>query len=336
MIQPAEPKLEYLLRTNPEIMRQEHIFMAGEEVTFGTPNDKLLRQRVLEHGARGREALKAFTAWLVRHEGYPEKSARLTTALVWDALCITWDAEHGSQPWKVLDDTRYRSGARNAFMGALRRWATYSKDADLFNELMARKGVRAKSRVVNAPKPSTITFLTAQQMNRLLKAADQFQRNPQAPWAYAIMRIVLLTGANLQGLMHVTRDQAKAALHEPMLACWTRLAVGPQAIPSVLIRPELQGLLDLPWDWGTLADVVDPVGQSPITAAARVTKTAKELYALARVPMSAGWIRDLRWTCAARYYKASKNLVGCLQILGPKMSPALIRDRLGVRTRGDE
>jgi hypothetical protein len=89
-------------------------------------------------------------------------------------------------------------------------------------------------------------------------------------------------------------------------------------------------LIELPWDWGMVVDVVEPIRKNVVAATRRIVEVANLIYEVAGIPRENTWIPRLRWTCAVRYYRATKNIVGVQQIVGPKTSFSAIKARLGI------
>jgi len=321
------PKLDFFLKTSPELLREEHAFMLGEDVQFGTPDNKLLHEKVVEHYKKGQKTLKAFKKWLIKTRGVVPKTAQNHAGRVWDALCFTFDdVLEVSQPWLVLDDMRYNYATVQNYRSALRHWANYTQDAELMTELTLRSR-RPKSMVLQPPKPGSIPY-AKKEIRKLLRNVDKLKEDPRYPWAYPILRIVILTGMMPIDVVWIDKMRLENCVTSEVLEIWSRTRKA-QKIPVELIQDEIRILLAIPWRWEIIGDLIAPTQTKTkrVTQASRaLNKRMGDVYEAAKITKERQWIHRLRLTAARQYYKKSKSLVGAGQILG-------LRDINEVRTR---
>jgi len=309
-------RLEYLLKTSPEIMHGERGFLAGEEVTFGVKDNKLLWHRLHEHAKRGQIAMEEFTAWLIRKQGINRRQAKNRAARVWDALCFTYDVEEEvSKPWLVLDDERMSWSMRLSFRAALKAWALYVEDPLLATELAIRT-LKKKTRVLENAPP--LVILTTHEVVKLLKAIDHLREDPRYPWAYPILRLLVMTGIPIRDLIWLDRATLQRSLEQGRLAVWNR-SKRRCSLPVDMLRDELQMLWQLPYRWETIQDIIAPAfsrcGRNA-RAASAIRTVMKGVYKRAKIEQPRNWLGVLRLTSAYRYYKQTKNLIAASQLMG--------------------
>lgn len=318
-------RLENLMR--PDEMTQEKAFLCGQEVTFGVPDSAKLKKRVADHYKRGQELLKDFKRWLVRHEGMTDEASCVIAARVWDAMVFTWDQEEKrSKPWELLDNDQYSWGYRLYIRASLRRWATFAKDAELLQEVLAKMRNPKKSLVRIPPKPG-IKPLSQDTIEEMLQAIDGLSGDPRIPWAYSILRMVVLGGLNLTTLVWIDRHRIERAKATGILEIWSKRS-RKQVLPISLFEPELQLLLDFPVRWKTLADLIAPSGrpsQRNSRARRKIKNVMKEVYTHIGIPMPQHWTYQLRLTAAKRYYGETNNIVAASQIIGLKDPSKLLQ-----------
>jgi len=321
------PKMDFFLKKDPSILKEERAFLMGESVQFGTPNSKKLREAVCDHYRKGQETLKGFVKWLIKTRGLQTKTAQNHTGRVWDALCFTFNEElDKSEPWKVLDDHRYNYATAQNYRSALRHWSTYTQDAELITELTLRSR-RPKSMVIQPPKPGSIPYTKAE-VKKLLRNIDKLREDPRYPWAYPILRIVILTGMSPIDIVWIDKVRLEMCFTNRTLEIWSKTRKA-QKIPVDLIEDEIKMLLAIPWRWEIVADLIAPTQSNTKRvkqASALLRSRMQEVFAKAKIHKERQWIHRLRLTAARQYYKKSKSLVAAGQILG-------LRDINEVRSR---
>lgn len=314
----SSPRMDFLLAQNPDILREQHAFMAGESVQFGKPDSKKLHVAVLEHHRKGQETLQDFRKWLIKTRGVTLSTAKNHTGRVWDALCFTFDVTASkSRVWQVLDDMRYSHATVQNYRSALKHWANYSQDAEVMTQLTLRSSRGRKSLVMQAPRASATPY-AKKDIRKLLRNVDKLKDDPRYPWAWPILRVVILTGMTPTDVVWVDKHRLETCFTANTLEIWSRTR-GSQKIPLGLIEDEIRMLLAIPWRWETLADLICPTsGKHGRTRGASLALRArmKDVFLAAKLHRDRNWVHRLRLTAARAYYKQTKSLVAAGQILG--------------------
>lgn len=316
----------FLCEQHPEIMSAGRKFILGEEYEFRNPNRVALRRLVKEHYARGQDALEDFRKWLVRHEGRREDEAARVTAVVWNALCMTYDVEEKqAKPTQLLDreDETYSYSTKTQIAHGLRFWARYKNDSKLYEETMLwlrRKPDEAPKYVLDALTESPP--YTDDEYRELLKALESFKGSPRYPWAWSCLRLVFVCGVSLVEVTQLEKGRIHQALKDGHIAM--RAAIGRyfRVVSIEPVREELQALLAFPWQWGIVADLLNPArtikdaGRRDTSSAGTLQRAAKLVFERAGVEQTYNWPARVRWSAAWQYYRRTENLVGAAQIIG--------------------
>lgn len=318
-----KPIEAFIADTHPEIIQRGSALINGELVELGKPNKHALRRLVREHYAAGQEALKGFSKWLVGvHSLTRDKAARITAA-VWNTLCMTYDVEEKrSYPTRLIarNDETYSYSSKLAIAHALRYWAIYDKDPQLYEQIIVwlrRKEPTTPQYVLD--QLNSLPPYTRAEYKRLLKALEEFKGAPRFPWAWSCLRLAFVWGAPLTEIIHLERAKIRQALRDKEILLRVGVGIHRRVIQVEYIEEEL-GLLDaFPYEWGIIADLVDPA--RTMTPDLRLSTTplgnvTKLVYQRAKVPYGKNWSTRIRWTAAWSYYKKTKSVVGAQQILG--------------------
>lgn len=319
------PLQAFLAERHPEALQRGLTLINGELVEFGTPDNKVLRRLVREHYEAGQEALHDFYTWLVRKEGTKEYHAKLVAATVWNTLCMTYSPEAGaSNPMQLIykDDHTYSYGTKINIAHALKLWAGYTKDSILYEEviLWLRKKPEVTPQYVLDSLEKSPPF-TKEEYRRLLKALEEYKGSPRYPWAWPCLRIIFVCGIQPGELMYLEKSKVLAHIEAEYIPLRTRSSGYTKLIPVKLIEEPLRTLLSFPWEWGVVADIVQPnrserpkqiIGHMPLST------ILSKMFKRAKVEYAGNWHARMRWSAAWQYYQKTKNLVGAGQILGMK------------------
>lgn len=322
---------EWLVDTHPDLLDRGKCFLQGQEVGFGTINNQRLHRAVREHHAAGQEAMADFIKWLIRHEGLRETAAKTNAAEVWNALCITWNAQEGlSHPEALFESPAYSKATLDRLQGFLRRWARYSKDPFLSSTIEGIRGQVKKGQVVTSAESMRIEPYTIGEIDAVLEATEKLRGDPRWPWGWPVIRMIILGGARISELQIVTRSAVAQALSSGSIFLWTPNR-GTRALPVDLIREELEALLAWPWSWGGIADIIAPHSASKESATGRlIWKLGKHVFEMAGVECHPRlWTHMCRWAAALRYYEITGCLVGATHLLGSRY-PMLVEAKLKV------
>jgi len=302
---------------NRGILEEGNSFIHGETVEFGKVNNKELREQILAHHRKGQEALKSFNKWMIRKRSLSEPTARRHVARVWDSLVFTYDSEKDKcEPWKIIDDARYNYPMKQAYRAALRYWAMFTEDSELFTELSLRT-MKKQSKVKDRPKPAT-EKLDKKDLKRLLKAVDRLKADPRYPWAYTVLRILILTGVPMNDLLWVNKQRIMSGLANGTLTVYGK-AKRQYHVPITFIEDDLKDLGKIPWMWDKIMDLISPTfpfNRRYLVSIRRINQVMATVYTRAKLPKIKQWNYQLRLTAAANFYAKHKNLVAAAQILG--------------------
>jgi len=321
-----KPLEHFLCELHPEIMAVGKKFILGSEIEFRNPDRKALHKLVREHYANGQDALGGFRKWLVRHEGRDEIGAARMVAIVWNALCMTYDIDKKeAEPTKLLDqhDETYAYSAKSQIAQGLRFWARYRNDSKLYETTIAwlrRKPDEVPKYVLDALKESPP--YTDDEYRELLKALEGFRGSPRYPWAWSCLRLVFVCGVSLVEVAHLEKGRIYQALQVGHISM--RAATGKyfRVVAIEPVREELKVLLAFPWEWGIIADLLSPARTSRNTdrgnaaATEPLRRVSERVFAHAGVEQTHNWPARVRWCAAWQYYRKTENLVGASQILG--------------------
>jgi len=320
------PLEHFLAERHPEVMTAGKTFILGDEYEFRNPDRKALRKLVKAHYAAGQSALKGFRRWLTRTEGKPDGEAAKIAATVWNTLCMTYDVEtQKASPMKLLDrdNDTYSYSTKTVIVHGLRFWARYNDDSQLQEATLLwlrRKPETAPQYVLDALEESPP--YTNEEYRELLKALESFKGAPRFPWAWSCLRIVLVCGVSLREVAHLERARITQALNDGHIKI--RAASGKffRVVSIEPIREELKMLLAFPWEWGIIADLLNPARTlaSPergnAVAIAPLRQVSKLVFKRAGVEQTNNWPARVRWSAGWQYYRRTNNLVGTAQILG--------------------
>lgn len=310
------PVVQFLIDANPDVYTSTHDVCLDNcgTASTGEIDRGVLLQLVRQHYAKGQDVLENFRKWLIRTEGETETSARKHVAAVWNALCITYDKATGKSDLpRLLDpsDSTYKYATKATIKGSLRRWATYSKDSALMERLLLIDAARPRR------EPQYVLHALAQnkpygdsEYKRLLKALEEYKGTPVAPWGYPLMKIILTYGMPIGLLRHLTKGDIALALQRGVLMLRRSKRVKTLLVEP--IREALELLASFQWEWGTVAQLVNP--RSPNYFAPFLAFT-RQVFHRAKVPIDRHWQYRMKLTAAWRYYKKTKDIVGTSQIL---------------------
>jgi hypothetical protein len=310
---------EWLIDLHPEILDRGKAMLAGQVVEFGKINNSRLQAAIREHYADGQRAMAGFIRWLVRHEGLSEGAAKMNAANIWNALCVTWDAQEGvSHPEELWRSSAYSKSSLSILCGYMRRWARYTKDPALpalIDEI--RKRDRPIMVTEQMEKKFRVVPYTDAELDAVLEATERLRGDPRWPWGWPIIRLVIVGGVRTSEVMFVTRIMVKQALAGDTFMVHSHRS-GTRALPTQLIRDELEFLMNWPWSWGSIVDIVSPRFPNPDLAIAAIGRLSKHVFGIAGVEMQEHWSISCRWSSALRYYRTTGCLVGASHIIGSR------------------
>ncbi len=321
-----KPLEAFLCELHPEVMTVGKKFILGEEYEFRNPDRAALRKLVKEHYATGQDVLSNFRAWLVRHEGRREDDAAGIAAVVWNALCMTYDvAKQEADPTKLLDrkDETYTYSAKMRITHGLRFWARYKNDSKLYEATMLwmrRKPDEAPKFVLEALNESPP--YTAEEYRELLKALEGLKGSPRYPWAWSCLRLIFVCGISIVEVTQLEKGRIHQALKVGHMSVRAALGKYFRVVSIEPVREELKALLAFPWEWGIVADLTNPARTIKINSRKDFSSTSPLRHAAELVFKHAGvvqtnnWPARVRWSAAWQYYKRTENLVGAAQIIG--------------------
>lgn len=310
---------EWLVDLHPEVMDRGKAMLAGQVVEFGKINNSRLREVVREHYANGQRSMAGFVRWLVRHGGMAERSAKAIAAEVYNVLCVTWDAQEGvSHPEELWRASAYSQSYLDRLSGYMRRWAMYTKDAELPALI---DEIRRRDRPIMVAERTERTFrvvpYTDAELDAVLEAAERLRGDPRWPWGWPVLRMIVVGGVRPSELMFVTKVSVQQALAGGTLMIRSQKK-GTRALPAQLLRDELEFLAGWPWNWNSIVDIVAPRSLKPDMAAKSVGRLAVHVFGLAGVEMHDFWSISCRWSSALRYYRTTGCLVGASHIIGSR------------------
>jgi hypothetical protein len=310
---------EWLADTNPEVLDRGRALINGQMVEFGHINNSRLRQVIHDHYDSGQKAMAGFVKWLIRHEGSGERYARTVAAEVWNALCVTWDAQEGaSHPEELWLSSEYSPKTLDRLTGFMRRWARYTKDPILSATIDGIRARHRKSFVVQTAETHKVDPYTMAEIDALLEATEKLRGDPRWPWGWSVIRMMIVGGVRTADLLCITREQVKQSLGSGTMLIWHPKR-GTRALPVQLMRDELEALLRWPWSWNGIIDIIAPRSSCPQAhVAASIGKLAEYIFGLAGVEYRGHWSYACRWAAAIRYYEITGCIVGTAHLLGTR------------------
>ena len=310
---------EWLADTNPEVFDRGKALVNGQMMEFGQINNSKLRQVIHDHYEAGQKAMEGFVRWLVRHEGSGDRYARTIAAEVWNVLCLTWDPQEGtSRPEELWLSSEYSPKTLDRLTGFMRRWARYTKDPTLGATIDGIRSRHRKSFVIQAAEAHKVEPYTMAEIDALLEATEKLRGDPRWPWGWSIIRMMIVGGVRTSDLLCITREQVNQSLKSGTILIWSPKR-GTRALPIQLMRDEIEALLNWPWTWNGIVDVIAPRSSAPQAhVASSIGKLAEYLFDLAGVEYRSFWSYACRWAAAIRYYEITGCIVGTAHLLGTR------------------
>jgi integrase len=263
--------------------------------------------------AAGREVLEPFRRWLVA-EGAGERTARNYVQQLWASLIST-----GGDPMADFSNVRFARSTKLVLRAAWSRYAEWTDDAELERLLSSRRLKRLIADKRNTHATRAKPGFGVEVVDRFLAEIDTDRDDPDYPWAWPVLRMMLILGLRAGvDVTWITRDAVARALQHGVLTIVSKRDKL-RSLPAIPVLHELEALLEIP-GWEVLSELIAPQSRDETgqhqTAYAYIASALKA-YA-ERIGIDPAEVKTHRFRRAAalRVYAETKDIVLVQQMLG--------------------
>jgi len=292
-----------------ECVDYQEILMGDVPVRMGVPNIAEYRQKLKAEADSGRKVMKPFTKWNTEKLGSSDNTAEKDSMVVWRVL------RSEMSPADLVYDVTKPKNYRNTIKASVRKFCAFllqDRDSSVEDKKWARETLMALTRTTkpealsDSRREKNTIYTTGRPLtNTEFKALLVEITTIKNPYMYAILGLMLHTGMSQVEACYCTKIDIETAMETGgMRIRGTKM--GQRVVSCVSGKKFLKILIDYPWDWGILADILSP----DIADNAKITSAKKKIVvALKRCAASTGiqykgLIKKIRMALA---YKAYKN-----------------------------
>ena len=227
---------------------------------------------------RAKDALSGFHLWLVKVGGYSDYDADMIVAQVVAAIWAS-SAKEGEEPdpAEILHDSRISRPSFSAIKSSLKKYYTWqlcrrsstaTQKRQAQTQLKRIGSVSPTGRPIN-PKPTErrVEFpLPPAQFRKLLRHLPKWYKKHRLtwPWSLAVLGMKFKLGVPGASLLYLHREDLVLALAEGRkCGCFSLYARRMKSgrvftIPIGMVWQEAETLVNWPWEWRVLGDLISP------------------------------------------------------------------------------
>jgi len=305
-----------------ECIEYQEILMGDVPVKMGIPNIKEYRQKLKAEAASGKKIMRPFTRWNTEKLGASYNTAEKDSAVVWRVLRSEFT------PAELVYDVTKPQNYRNTIKASVRKFCAFliqDKKSPEEDKKWAHETIYSLSR---STRPAKLTDtrrldnvnlvprrpLTNEEYKGLLESVTRIKNT----YLHAIVGLMFHTGITQVEAVYC----AKADIEIAMETGGLRIRgdrMGVRIVSSASAKKFLKILIDYPWEWGILADVLSPdvVDHFKITSAKKKIAVALKRCAESIDMEVGGLTKRIRLILAYRAYKRH-NILHIAQYLSVK------------------
>jgi len=167
--------------------------------------------------------------------------------------------KHPSNPCNIFNSLKLAKATKMTYRMALKKWATFTKDHELLEDLESNKVRKALTKRGGKP-PQKTKHLSQEEVDLMFEGIEAYKEDNN--WIWPCLNIMLKLGLRAEvDLTWISKAAVKEAIANGEILTIVSKRRNERNVPASIIMEELTMLYNFDEDWHTIADLIAPHGK---------------------------------------------------------------------------